>query len=79
METLDDASNFNAMKKALSVVEFSSKEQEALFFIVASVIHLGTVSFLEQDNGEVTVENGRPVNIVSKVWQVLLVFICLEG
>ena len=69
METLNDVANFKHVKKALSIIEFSKEEQNALFAIIASVIHLGTVGFLEPEieHGEVKLENGRPVNIVSKV------------
>ena len=69
MQTLNDASDFKRVKKALSVIEFSTEEQDALFAIIASVIHLGTVGFLEPEveHGEVKLENGRPVNIISKV------------
>jgi len=69
VETLNDASDFKRVRKALSVIEFSAEEQDALFAIIASVIHLGTVGFLEPEieHGEVKLENGRPVNIISKV------------
>ena len=69
METLNDASDFKRVQKALSVIEFSTEEQYALFAIIASVIHLGTVGFLEPEieHGEVKLENGRPVNVISKV------------
>lgn len=50
-------------------IEFTAEEQDSLFAIIASVIHLGTVGFLEPEteHGEVKLENGRPVNVVSKV------------
>lgn len=69
VETLNDAADFNHVKKALSVIEFSAEEQNALFAIIASVLHLGTVGFLkpEVEHGEVRLENGRPVNIISKL------------
>ena len=69
METLNDASDFKRVQKALSVIEFSAEEQYALFAIIASVIHLGTVGFLEPEieHGEVKLKNGRPVNVISKV------------
>lgn len=69
VETLNDVANFKHVKKALSTIEFTTKEQDALFAIIASVVHLGTIGFLgpEIEHGEVKLENGRPVNIVSKV------------
>ena len=69
VETLNDIANFNHVKKALTTIEFTEEEQNALFAIVASVVHLGTVHFLEPEveHGEVKLQNGRPVNVVSKV------------
>lgn len=69
VETLNDIANFNHVKKALTTIEFTEEEQNALFAIVASVVHLGTVHFLEPEveHGEVKLQNGRPVNVVSKL------------
>ena len=54
------------MKRALDVIEVPKEEQEAMFNIVASVLHLGSVNFVKQEE-EVSLESGRPVSIVSKV------------
>jgi len=72
VETLNDVANFKHVKSALSIIEFSAEERDALFAIIASVIHLGTVGFLEPEveHGEVKLENGRPVNVVSKVLEI---------
>ena len=69
VESLNDVANFKHVKEALSIIEFTEEEQNALFAIIASVIHLGTIGFLdpEIEHGEVKLENGRPVNVVSKV------------
>lgn len=66
---MDDIANFKHVKKALSTIEFTENEQTSLFAIIASVIHLGMVNFLEPEieHGEVKLQNGRPVNVVSKV------------
>lgn len=69
VESLNDVANFKHVKEALSIIEFTEEEQNALFAIIASVIHLGTIGFLdpEIEHGEVKLENGRPVNVVSKL------------
>ncbi|XP_074636310.1 unconventional myosin-Ic-like [Acropora palmata] len=69
IETLDDIANFKHVKKALSTIEFTENEQTSLFAIIASVIHLGMVNFLEPEteHGQVKLQNGRPVNVVSKL------------
>jgi hypothetical protein len=54
----------------LSVIELTPEKQDALFSIVASVLHLGSISFKEKDEGDdhqITLKNARPVNIISKV------------
>lgn len=77
VETLNDVANFKHVKKALSTIEFTTNEQDALFAIIASVVHLGTIGFLEPEieHGEVKLENGRPVNIVSKVVLFLIIIL----
>ncbi|XP_067646670.1 unconventional myosin IC isoform X2 [Eurosta solidaginis] len=46
---IDDAANFKAVQQAMSVIDFSQSEQKEVFNIVASVLHLGNVSFTEVD------------------------------
>ena len=64
--TLNDSTDYKAVRKALNIIEFSSEEQDALFAIVGSVLQLGNVGF-KRDGEGICLENARPVNFVSKV------------
>ncbi|XP_031569195.1 unconventional myosin-Ic-like isoform X2 [Actinia tenebrosa] len=70
VSSINDQSDFKVVKNALSVIELTKEKQDALFSIVASVLHLGTLSFQEITEGndhQITIENARPVNIISKL------------
>ncbi|KAK3736337.1 hypothetical protein QZH41_020810 [Actinostola sp. cb2023] len=69
VSSINDQSDFKVIKNALSVIEMSPEKQEALFSIIATVLHLGSISFREKADGEhqIELENARPVNIISKL------------
>lgn len=50
----------------MEVVELSKEEQEEIFSIVASVLHLGNVGFTEEE-GKARITNTHSVGIVAKV------------
>lgn len=75
MSSINDPADFKVVKNALSVIEMSAEKQDALFSIVASVLHLGSISFREKpdsDHHQIEIENARPVNIISRVRYVYL-------
>jgi len=45
--SINDADSFKQVQQALSVIDFSQEEQREIFGIVASILHLGNVSFNE--------------------------------
>lgn len=49
VDTIDDASQYKEVIKAMRTMEMSQKEQDDLFGIVASVLHMGNVGFTEED------------------------------
>lgn len=59
VSSINDKSDWKAVRKALSVINFNDNEVEDLLSIVASVLHLGNVQFAadEQGNAQVTTEN----------------------
>ncbi|XP_020901059.1 unconventional myosin-Ic [Exaiptasia diaphana] len=70
VSSINDKNDFKVVKNALSVIEMSAEKQDALFSIVASVLHLGSISFREKpgtDHHQIELENARPVNIISKL------------
>lgn len=49
IDEVDDTAEFEATRSALAATGFGNKEQEALFSLVAGVLHLGNVKFKEGD------------------------------
>lgn len=49
MNTIDDVHQYKEVIKAMSTMEMFQQEQDDLFAIVASVLHMGNVGFTEED------------------------------
>lgn len=49
VDSIDDAAQFVEVTKALNTIEFDKNEQDSIFAIVASVLHMGNVGFTESD------------------------------
>ncbi|CAH2095894.1 unnamed protein product [Euphydryas editha] len=47
----NDAEQFRAVREAMKVIEIAEDEQNEMFEIVASVLHLGNVKFVQNDKG----------------------------
>ncbi|CAA0163333.1 unnamed protein product [Arabidopsis thaliana] len=45
LDAMNDAEEYHATKKAMDVVGISSEEQDAIFRVVASILHLGNIEF----------------------------------
>ncbi|XP_076369373.1 unconventional myosin-Ic-like isoform X3 [Tachypleus tridentatus] len=63
---LDDTAQFQIVKSALSVIDFTEEEVNALFAVVASVLHLGNVGFTE-DDGHAVIAQEKSVCCVCKL------------
>ncbi|XP_022241921.1 unconventional myosin-Ic-like [Limulus polyphemus] len=63
---IDDAAQFQIVKSALSVIDFTEEEINALFAVVASVLHLGNVGFTE-DDGRAVIAQEKSVYSVCKL------------
>lgn len=61
-----DSENFSTTVKALNIMEVQQEEQNALFEIVASVLHIGNIGFTE-DEGLAKVANFESLNVVAKL------------
>ncbi|KAG8200588.1 hypothetical protein JTE90_000658 [Oedothorax gibbosus] len=66
LKNLDDADQFSVVEKAMDVTEFSHTEQEAVFAIVASVLHLGNVGFVEEE-GQAVLVHDKPIHSIAKL------------
>ena len=52
MDHVDDAADFTVLLQAMSTLGFTEDEQEDVFSLVATVMHLGQVQFNESESGE---------------------------
>ncbi|XP_062221550.1 myosin-6-like isoform X2 [Phragmites australis] len=52
LEGLDESKEYLETRKAMDIIGISSEEQEAIFRVVAGILHLGNVEFAEADDGD---------------------------
>ncbi|KAF7805966.1 myosin-6-like isoform X1 [Senna tora] len=45
MEGVDDSKEYIATRRAMDIVGISSEEQDAIFRVVAAILHLGNIEF----------------------------------
>lgn len=64
--TIDDANQYKEVIKAMKTMEMSQQEQNDLFAIVASVLHMGNVGFTEED-GVATILKPASVDAIATV------------
>ncbi|KAF7081367.1 hypothetical protein CFC21_085317 [Triticum aestivum] len=58
IDGLDESKEYLETRKAMDIIGISSEEQEAIFRIVAAILHLGNVEFAEGDD----VDSSKPKN-----------------
>lgn len=66
VNTIDDHQQFQQVRKAMTVIELMEQEQEDIFTIVASVLHMGNVGFTEEE-GKAQILKPECVEAISKV------------
>ncbi|KAF5286700.1 hypothetical protein FQA39_LY16183 [Lamprigera yunnana] len=66
VSSLNDKKAYNEIVHALKTLEFSQQEQKEIFLIVASILHLGNVGFVE-DNGNAELSKRDSVETVCKL------------
>lgn len=52
VEGMDDAEEFRATRKAMSEIGMSKQEQDNIFKLVAGILWLGNITFVESSNGQ---------------------------
>lgn len=63
---MDDRAQFSVIRHAMNTLEMSVVEQQAMFNIVASVLHLGNVGFTEND-GKAEILKPECISYISEV------------
>lgn len=66
VSTIDDGQQFQQVRRAMTVIELTDQEQDDIFAIVASVLHMGNVGFTEE-NGKAKVLKPECVEAISKL------------
>jgi myosin-1 len=66
VSTINDSQQFQQVRKAMTVIELTDQEQDDIFAIVASVLHMGNVGFTEED-GKAKVLKPECVEAISKL------------
>ncbi|XP_055730651.1 unconventional myosin-Ih isoform X1 [Salvelinus fontinalis] len=67
VSSVNDKSDWKTVRKALSIIEFSESNIESLFAIIASVLHLGNVTFVADSQGYATLNNSPEIHWLSKL------------
>uniref|UniRef100_A0A673LNJ7 Unconventional myosin-Ih-like n=1 Tax=Sinocyclocheilus rhinocerous TaxID=307959 RepID=A0A673LNJ7_9TELE len=67
VSSINDKSDWKTVQKALTIIEFSEKDIEHLFAILASVLHLGNVHFGASALGYATLNSSAEVHWLSKL------------
>jgi myosin heavy subunit len=66
-KNLDDANNFKIVMNAMNTIEIPRDEQDELIDIIASVLHLGNITFGVGEAGHSTVYENEAVHAFAKV------------
>uniref|UniRef100_A0A8B9KU86 Myosin IHb n=1 Tax=Astyanax mexicanus TaxID=7994 RepID=A0A8B9KU86_ASTMX len=64
--SINDQSDWKTVRKALTVIDFSERDIEHLFAVIASVLHLGNIHF-EASRGYATLNSSEEIHWLSKV------------
>ena len=80
VDSINDAGDFEAVQRALDILNFSDEEKGAIWGIIAAILHLGNVSFKANDDGLAKVVDETHVNYCSKVlfWILFSTFFTVE-
>ena len=62
----DDSKEFLNVQNALKVFDFTEEEEASIYKIIASIIHMGQIGFLEA-NGQAVIAQHKPIQIIAKL------------
>ncbi|XP_007953189.1 unconventional myosin-Ih [Orycteropus afer afer] len=65
--SINDKNNWKTVSNAFSVIDFTDKDLENLFGIIASVLHLGNIHFQEDDQGCATIPDTHEIKWIAKL------------
>ncbi|KAJ6656735.1 hypothetical protein lerEdw1_003623 [Lerista edwardsae] len=65
--SINDRSDWRTVRKAFAVIDFTERDTENLFGVIASVLHLGNIQFAEDSNGHAIIPRGTQIKWISKL------------
>lgn len=74
ISTIDDVNQYKEVIKAMRTMEMFEQEQNDLFAIVASVLHMGNVGFTEEE-GIAKILKPESVDAVAMVIIIIIIII----
>jgi len=79
-EGIDDVEGFQSVKNLMDVIGINEKTQFEYFKILSSILLIGNIEFLEDDNGAVTVKNqdGKTFYFILLNWILFVIFLKLK-
>ncbi|XP_006640272.2 unconventional myosin-Ih isoform X1 [Lepisosteus oculatus] len=67
VSSINDKRDWKTVRKALSIIDFNENDIEQLFGIIASVLHLGNVTFDPDSKGYATIKSHTELRWISKL------------
>lgn len=68
MEGVDDAQNFQALKRSLDIVGITQEEQMHIFSVVSAILHIGNIRFdTSREEAAITDDSMPNVNLVASL------------
>jgi len=68
--SIDDAASFREVVSALKVIDIPEEEVSSMWAVVAAVLHLGNITFTEDEGGNATVEAGEALESAAELLKV---------
>uniref|UniRef100_A0A5F8GK59 Myosin IH n=1 Tax=Monodelphis domestica TaxID=13616 RepID=A0A5F8GK59_MONDO len=65
--SINDKNDWKTVVKAFSIIDFNETDLENLFGIVASVLHLGNIHFVEDEAGCITIPDQSQIRWIAKL------------
>ncbi|XP_066466085.1 unconventional myosin-Ih [Tiliqua scincoides] len=65
--SINDRSDWRTVRKAFAVIDFTERDTENLFAVIASVLHLGNIQFEEDSKGHAIITKGTQIKWISKL------------
>ncbi len=70
VDSIDDVADFNETLKAMSVIGLEKQEQDQIFRLLASILWIGNITFVENDEGNAAIADSSVPQFVAYLLEV---------